>query len=437
MSSPLSISKPVKLDAPSLSELSWLEIDLRKIDQNLLAFREAIDHASTLDEHGRPLPPSEQARTMLCAVVKKDAYGLGSVQIAHRLIKQGVDMLAVYSPDEAEHLISNAVTAPVLVLMPMRELSRTDGLYRHAVAEKLHLSIHDTRQLAELNHIGQQLGIKLPCHLYIDTGMSRSGLSPKQALDVLRATDSHKYVRIAGVFTHFASSESNPAFTFKQLDQFNETVKEAGAALPPDAIRHAANTKSLLRSGTTHLDMVRFGIGLYGYDGPPETLAPQKGDADDGPWLSHLPELQHALRWCSRVIHLQHYKKRTPVSYGSTFKLKRDSLLGIVPVGHGDGYPVALSNKAEVRVHPKDRSKPVTNCRVLGTVSMDQIVVDLTDLCDDVKADNSFLLDAWAEIISPDRHAPNALPNLAKIAKTNAYEMLCRLSPGIPRRYIY
>ena len=433
MSSRLSISKPVKLDAPSLGELSWLEVDLRKIDQNLHAIREAVDHASALDGHGRPLPPSEQARTMLCAVLKKDAYGLGSVQIAHRLIKQGVDMLAVYSPDEAEHLISNAVTAPVLVLMPMRELNRTDGLYRHAVAEKLHLSIHDTRQLAELNSIGQQLGIKLPCHLYIDTGMSRSGLSPEQALDVLRATDSHKYVRIAGVFTHFASSEEKPEFTFKQLDEFNDIVQQAGPALPPDAIRHAANTKSLLRSGTTHLDMVRFGIGLYGFGGPPKS----DNAANNGPWLSNLPELQPVVRWCSRVIHLQHHKKRTPVSYGSTHKLKRDSLLGVVPVGHGDGYPVSLSNKAEIRVHPKDRSKPVTNCKVLGTVSMDQIVVDLTDLSDDVAGDNSVLLDAWAEIISPDRSAPNSLTNLAKIAKTNAYEMLCRLAPGIPRRYIY
>jgi len=430
MSSPLSISKPVRLEAPGLGELSWLEVDLRKLDMNLLAMREAVDHADAHDTHGRPLPQSERARTMICAVVKKDAYGLGSIQIAHRLVRQGVDMLAVYSPDEAEHLISNAVTAPILVLMPMRQLNRTDGLYRHAVAEKLHLSIHDTRQLAELNTIGQQLGIKLPCHLYIDTGMSRSGLTPKQAVDVLRSTASHRYVRIAGVFTHFASSEADPAFTIKQLDLFNKTIDEAGEALPADAIRHAANTKSLLRSSATHLDMVRFGVGLYGFGGVPDEPGP-------GPWLNQLPELQPIVRWCSRVIHIQQYKKRTPVSYGCTHKLKRDSILGIVPVGHGDGYPVALANKADVRVHPKDRTKPVTNCRVVGSVSMDQIVIDLTDLVDDVNADNSFLLDAWAEIFSPDPSQPNALPNLASLAKTNVYEMLCRLSPGIPRRYIY
>lgn len=417
----IGISRPVRLEAPSLGELSWLEVDLRKIDENLAAIRNAVDQADT----------ERKSPVKVCAVVKKDAYGLGSVQVAHRLIKQGVDMLAVYSPDEAEHLIANAILAPILVLMPLRELTRTDGLYRHAVAEKLHLSIHDTRQLAEVNAIGQHLGIKLPCHLYIDTGMSRSGLSPEQALDVLRSTTAHRYVRIAGIFTHFASSESNPAFTLKQLDLFNQTLEQAGDTIPKDTLIHAANTTSLMRSATAHLGMVRFGVGLYGLGGPSQE------QPDAGPWLGELPNLKPVVRWCSRVIHIQHYKKRTPVSYGSTHKLKRDSVLGIVPVGHGDGFPNALANKAQIRVNPKDRSKPVTACKVLGSVSMDQIVVDLTDLCDDVKADNSFLLDAWAEIYSPDPAAPNALPTLAKLAKTNAYELLCRLSPGIPRRYIY
>lgn len=422
MSSPPSISRPVRLESPGLDELSWLEVDLRKLDANVQAIRRSLDAAAA--DHDPPRKPR------LCAVVKKDAYGLGSVQVGHRLMKLGVDMLAVYSPDEAEHLIANAVNPPILLLMPIRELSRTDGLYRHAVAEKLHLSIHDTRQLGEVNAIGRHLGIRLPCHLYIDTGMSRSGLSPQQALEVLRSTTAHRYIRIAGVFTHFAASDEKPQFTLDQLDAFSRAIDEAGDAIPSDALIHAANTKSLMRSATTHLDMVRFGVGLYGYGGAPD-------EPDAGPWLGEVPELSPVLRWCSRVIHVQPYKKRTPVSYGSTHKLKRDSVLGVVPVGHGDGYPVALANKAHVRVHPKDRSKPVTNCKVLGSVSMDQIVVDLTDLVDDVNADNAFLLDAWAELVSPDKTAPNALPNLAKLAKTNVYELLCRLSGGIPRRYIY
>lgn len=431
---PLSLTNPVRLEAPGVTELSWLEIDLRQIEANARALRAALDAASTRDQFGRPIPESEQARTMVCGVVKKDAYGLGSVQIAHRLMKTGIDMLAVYSPDEAEHLISNAVTCPILVLMPLRELNRTDGLYRHAVAEKLHLSIHDPRQLAEINTIGQQLGIKLPCHLYIDSGMSRSGLSAEQALDLLRSTTAHRYVRIAGVFTHFSASDENPEFTLKQLDLFNETLEAAGPALPAGAIRHAANSCSLMRGRTTHLDMVRPGIALLGYA---PTSSPDGETPDAGPWMTELPEIKPALRWCSRVIHIQRYPRRSPVSYGCSHKLKRESVLGIVPVGHGDGYPVALSNKADVRIHPRDKSRPPTPCRVLGQVSMDQIVVDLTDLVDDPAADNSFLLEAWAELYSPKPDACNALPKLAKLAKTNTYEMLCRLSPGLPRKYIH
>ena len=414
-----------------MTELSWLEIDLNKLAANTLALREALDQAAGQDAHGRPLPSAEKTRTMMCAVLKKDGYAMGSVQMAHRLVKSGVDMLAVYSPDEAEHLVANAVTAPILMLMPLRELNRTDGLYRHAVAEKLHLSIHDARQLAEVNAIGQQLGIRLPCHLYVDTGMSRSGLSVEQAMDTLTSTTAMRYVRLAGIFTHFAGSEANSDHTFAQLDAFNELIEKAGPILPPDAIRHSANTASLLRSAATHLDMVRPGVGLLGY-APGSDHRP----LDDGPWLADMPKLAPIMRWCSRIIHVQRYPRRAPVSYGSTFKLKRESVLGIVPVGHGDGYPVALSNKAEVRVHARDRSRPVTNCRVLGQVSMDQIVVDLTDLVDDPKADNNFLLDAWAEIYSPDPEAVNALPKLAELAKTNVYEMLCRLSPGIPRKYV-
>ncbi|MEM1355662.1 MAG: alanine racemase [Planctomycetota bacterium] len=428
------MNNPVRLEAPGVTELSWLEIDLKQLEANARAVREALDTAATCDQYGRSVPPAEQTRTMICAVVKKDAYALGSVNVAHRLMKTGVDMLAVYSPDEAEHLIANAVTCPILVLMPLRELNRTDGLYRHAVAEKLHLSIHDTRQLGEINTIGQQLGIKLPCHLYIDTGMSRSGLSPEQALDVLNSTTAHRYVRIAGVFTHFACSDTNPEFSYRQLDLFNQTLEKAGGALPADAIRHAGNSASMLRGRAMHLDMVRPGLCMLGYapSTSPDGLTP-----DAGPWMTELPKVKPILRWCSRVIHIQRYPRRTPVSYGSTHKLKRESVLGIVPVGHGDGYPVALSNKADVRVHLKDRSRPVTECRVLGQVSMDQIVVDLTDLVDDPSAPNEHLLDAWAELYSTNPDACNAVPRLATLAKTNAYEMLCRLSPGLPRKYIH
>ncbi|MEM9416613.1 MAG: alanine racemase [Planctomycetota bacterium] len=407
----LPIAQPVHMEAPVGNDLSWLEIDLPRLDHNAKAVRAALDAQSDSDSN---TPTGRRAK--LCPVLKKDAYGLGAVTIAHRLAKGGLaDMIAVYSPDEAAHLVANAVTTPILVLMPMRTLRRTDGLYRHAVAEKLHLSIHDARQLDEINTVGQQLGIKLPCHLYIDTGMSRSGLSPEQALSLINSATAHRYVRIAGVFTHFADGDGDPAFTQQQLDTFNTLLEEAGDKLPEDAIRHAANSAALLHHPALRLDMARAGVALLGY-----------ADATDR------EELQPIMRWCSRIIHTQRYTQGTPVSYNSTHTLERDSVLGVVPVGHGDGYPVALSNQATVRVNH-------TDCRVLGTVSMDQIVVDLTDALHDpisgTEQPPEAMLGQLVEVYSNDPAAPHALPNLAKLAGTNAYELLCRLSPNLPRKY--
>ncbi|MFI4862461.1 MAG: alanine racemase [Phycisphaerales bacterium JB063] len=407
------MADPVRMEAPASDDLSWLEVDLGRVEANAKTVRGLLD--------GRLAGPAEAAptagrRVKLCPVLKKDAYGLGAVTIAHRLARAGcADLLAVYSPDEAERLVAGAVTTPILVLMPMRSLRRTDSLYRHAVAEKLHLSIHDVQQLDEINAIGQQLGIKIPCHLYVDTGMSRSGLSVAQALRLLASTTAHRYVRIAGIFTHFACSDTDPAFTAKQYDAFTALLDEAGDQLPADCIRHASSSAATLRDTALHFDMARPGIAMLGYaDSNNATLLP-------------------AMRWCSRIVHTQPYPQGTPVSYGCTHTLQRDSVLGIVPVGHGDGYPVALSNQATVRVNH-------TDCRVLGTVSMDQIVIDLTDALHDPIAGTEqppeALMGQLVEVYSNDPAAPHALPNLAKLAGTNAYELLCRLSPTLPRKYL-
>lgn len=399
------IAAPVHMEQPVSTDLSWLEIDLCRLEANARAIREVIGPGCRL-----------------CPVLKKDAYGLGAVPIAHRLAKAGARMFAVYSPDEAERLVTSAVTTPILILMPVRKLGRTDGLYRHAVAEKLHLSIHDPAQLDEINAVGQQLGIKLPCHLYIDTGMSRSGLSPSQALELLRSTTAHRYVRIAGVFTHLASSGSNPAFAAEQIMTFDTLLAEADTLVPTDVIRHTANSYALIRNAAWHRDMVRPGIGIYGY-------GPDTGDTTQAGWIDNAPTLRPVLRWCSKVIHAQRYPLGTPVSYDSTHTLQRDSVLGVVPVGHGDGYPAALSNQATVRVLGHD-------CRVLGQVSMDQIVIDLTDaVADAASQEPAALMGTEAELYSNDPDAPHALPKLAALANTSVFELLCRLSPRLSRRY--
>jgi alanine racemase len=198
-----------------MSEMSWIEVDLGAIEHNVRALRGLTGEGP----HARAV----------CAVVKKDAYGLGAVAVSHRLMRCGVEMLAVYSPDEAAELVAKAVTLPMLLLSPLRELNRTDVLYRHTVAEKLHVSIHDPEQLKAVNTIGHTFGIRMPIQPYVDTGMSRSGLSVEQFVAMMRELDKTPFVRITGVFTHMATGDDNPDFAAEQFERFEAALEPFGA----------------------------------------------------------------------------------------------------------------------------------------------------------------------------------------------------------------
>jgi len=401
-----------------MSQMSRIDVDLGAVEHNVRALRGISGEG-----------PAARA---VCAVVKKDAYGLGAVQVAHRLMRGGVEMLAVYSPDEAAELVAKAVTLPILLLSPLRELNRTDVLYRHTVAEKLHVSIHDPAQLQAVNAIGHTFGIRMPIQPYIDTGMSRSGLSAEQFAAMMRQLHKTPFVRITGVYTHMATGDDDPDFLAEQFERFEAALQQTGDALPPDTRRHVANTFTCFRDSRYHLDMIRPGLGLYGYG--PEWLSP-------GPVIADAPTLRPAARWMTRVNHVQRYPKGTPVGYGCTHKLRRASVVGVVPVGYADGYPVALSNKGTVRVQPPEHppeQPPQTDtwveAKVLGRVNMDQLTIDLTDAAGGIDDINT-LRDAEVEVYSNDPSAPNDVSALAKAAKTNTYELLCRLAPTIPRRH--
>ncbi len=403
------------------SDTSWLEIDLAKVQRNFLALKKMV----TGNEKACPNGPS---KPKLCCVVKKDAYGLGASQVAHRLVKAGCDMLAVYSASEAERLILKSVTGPIMILGPVRELNRTDALYRPAVAGQLHLTIHDLDQLQAVNQIGRTFGIKLPIHLHLDTGMSRSGLNEEQFAQAFNDMGSMPHVRVAGVWSHLATADDNPDFAYEQLERFESVVEAHAGQLPDDCLLHIANSFATLRDRRFHLDMVRPGLGVYGY----------AGELMTGPILDEAPTLEHPLRWVTHINHVQRYPRWTPVGYGSTHKLKRNSVIGVVPVGYGDGYPVALSNQASVRVFLDDQQGTYLDAPVLGRVNMDQLTIDLTDapgLADG--ADPHTLMNATVHVISDDPAAPSSVPNLARLAGTHPYEIICRLSKDLPRRYIH
>jgi len=383
--------------------LSFLEIDLGAVSDNLAIFRNL-----------------NGGRIRVCGVVKKNAYGHGAVTVAHRLVKAGCDMLGVFSPAEAEELGAGAVTAPLLLLYPLRHLTRNEGAFRAAIAGRLELSVQDAEQVGQLDEIGRTYAMELPVHLYVDTGMSRAGLRPDELPAVLEQIGATRFLKLTGVMSHLSTADDDPERASDQAANFDAVVQAHAPAWGPDVTVHLANTFGSLRYPHFVKQMIRPGLGLYGVG----------VDWLEGPEAA---ALRPALRWVSRVISASAYPRGAAVGYGATHKLRKKSVLGLVPVGYGDGYPLALSNRASVRVR---HGETWYDAEVRGRVNMDQISVDLTGLAKTTGQNPADLRGLEVEVYSHDVNAPNTVSRLAELAKSHAYELLCRLPREMPRRYI-
>ena len=397
---------------------SWLEINLSGLDANLAALRQIVG-----------------ASVKVCCVLKANAYGLGAVRIAKHLVGQKADMLAVYNYEEVLELAETGIDRPILMLMPLREWPGNSDLDRLIVSGRLHLTIHDLQQLAQVDRIGRRLGCPIPVHLYLDTGMSRSGMNAVQMSTALDQVESMGHARLVGIYTHLATADCDVDFARRQVDQFDRFMVRHQARIPPAVVNHVANTFATLRGRRYHQAMVRVGLGLFGY-GMNQLQGP--------PVIAEGSVLRPIVRWLSSIVHIQHYPSGSPVGYGCTHHLSRDSVLGIVPVGYGHGYPLALGNRASVRLVSGDGQCKVT-APVVGRVSMDQIVIDLTrhpagpSMTQEhaVPWPDGFepRIGSRVELISDDPKSPCSLPSVAQQAGSSCHELLCRLSPRLPRRW--
>ncbi|MFM9957864.1 MAG: alanine racemase [Phycisphaerales bacterium] len=387
---------------------SRIEVDLAAVERNVAVVRRAIG-----------------ASTNLCAVLKADGYGLGAVRLAKRLAIAGLEMIAVYTPDQARALVDASLPGnlPILILMPVRELERSDPLYRAVITGQVHLTIHDAETLTAIADFAQALGVTIPVHVEVDTGMSRGGASVGDSVALIARAAEHPRLRLVGVFTHCAASDSSAAQTRAQAEAFDSVLRAAANCIPQDCLIHQASTHGCFRSRTLHRRMVRVGLALLGYGG--EEFA----DPENVELLALSNELTPVVRWVSKIVQTKWIQPGTPVGYGCTWRAKRRTRLGLVPVGYADGYPRMLSNKARVGVELANGLKAFVP--QVGTVSMDQITVDLTDL-----PEQGLGAGSWVEIVGNDRSSPNHLPTLAKEAGTITHELLCRFGPRVPRHYI-
>lgn len=388
---------------------SVLNIDLSALDRNVSAIRHLIS------------PQCE-----LCAVVKADAYGLGAPRIARQLAESGVGMLAVYNLAQAEAISAAGVTTPQLVLMPVREIESGGAIHRLLLAGRLHLVVHSLSHAIDVALMAEQLGGgSIPVHVEIDTGMSRGGSSVGEAGRILAHIADDRRLRLAGVFTHFSASRECDATTHAQMDAFERVLESEAASISSDVLIHAANSHALVRHRRFHAKMVRAGLAWTGL-----AEMPQVADEDHA-------QLESIVSWESSIVHVKDVPCGASVGYGSLFRTRRSSRLGIVPVGYFDGYP-ATSQGVErwIRVLAQTpNGLKAFDAAVVGAVNMDQIIVDLTDVPASIAYGDGFIGMA-AELYGRDSTARNYLPQISRGCTTHPYELLCRLSPRIPRNYV-
>jgi alanine racemase len=337
----------------------------------------------------------------LCAVVKADGYGHGADDCASAALAGGATRLAVATGAEAAQI---GRRFPQISLLTMGALAPDDVDDALAAGSEVAIWHADFREL--LSARGRAQGRPVRVHVKYDSGMGRLGNpDPAAVLALARACAEDPQLDLAGVWTHFATAdEPDSEFFDQQLDRFS-AVADALKAEFPGVTVHAANSAAVFRDTRAHFDMARCGVAVYGLD-------PFQGDpAQRG--------LAPAMSLRSYVADVKRFSAGDSAGYGQTWRAPADTWVGVLPLGYGDGVRRALSNNAEVLV--RGRRRPL-----VGTVSMDNITVDLGPETDVEPGDEAVLIGSQGgeEILAEE---------VARRIGTINYEVTCGISARVPR----
>lgn len=328
-------------------------------------------------------------------VVKANAYGHGAFQVTQHLISQsGVDQFAVATLEEAVELAKNFPEVSFLIF------SRVFASELTRVPENVVLtlvSLEDAKAIISTATSPQRV------HLNVNTGMNRLGLPPADVLELLK--QSHRNLRVEGIYSHFSSSDAMTRTVYrKQMSSFRHftnACREAGF----NGQFHLSNSAAVLQGDDNLFDAVRLGIGLYGYDTSPEQ--------------GHQAKLKPAMTIQAPLVRVAAIKAGETVSYGETWSAKVDGHIGTLRIGYADGYPRALSNRGTVSLNGKTYP-------VIGTVTMDHIMIDLGD--DQPMTGSMFN-------IMGGTHPAVTIQSISHMLNTIPYEVCCGISPRLKRHY--
>ena len=356
-----------------------LEINLSAVEHNLNFFRSRIG-----------------GKTKILAVVKASGYGTDAVALAATLSKQNVDYFAVAYVDEGIALRDAGVHTPILVLHP--QLNNLELIVQY----KLEPNLYSKKILESFMQISLRSGLKgYPVHLKFNTGLNRLGFKKpdlSMLFDVLNDVES---VQIKSIFSHLVASEDEKekAFSLNQIQKFNDIAREFEALFGYKPMMHMTNTSGILNFPEAHFDMVRLGIGLYGF-------------ANDDIITS---QLKNVMSLKSLISQIHQIEKNESVGYNRGYFAPKEIRTATVPLGHADGLFRSLG-QGRIFVSVNGLKAPI-----IGNVCMDMIMIDVTDIpCEE--GDEVIIFDSQNDILE-----------MARQANTISYEILTSFSERIKR----
>jgi alanine racemase len=360
------------------------EIDLGALRSNFRALRAVASHGE------------------LMVVVKADAYGHGAVTVARALLDDGCRHFGVATLDEARELRDAGVRARIYLQA---------GFFAEQVAEIVALDltpfVFEVAMIGLIDRAAASAGRRdFPIHVKIDSGATRLGVMPPEIPDMIDAVRKASAVRLEGVCTLLANAgDPKSPITDAQLKVFNDALATLDAAGIKPSIVHVANSAALVLRYDSHFNLARPGLAIYGL--PPVAAVRER------------VELQPVMTFKTRVMQIKRAPAGSGVGYGHTFIAPRESMIGVLPVGYADGYRRGLQHGGEVIVRGM-------RAPVVGAVSMDLTTIDLTDVVGASVGDEVILWgESGGETISVN--------DVARLAQTISYEMLCTVGKRVPR----
>ncbi len=347
---------------------STIEVNLSQLKQNLQTLRSYLD-----------------SDTRVMSVVKADAYGHGAVEVAGTL-EPMVEVFAVNDIHEGIQLRKQDITKPILVFEVPQKTTASE--YR----------VHNLTATVSAKEHFDLLPNGTSYHLNFDTGMGRLGFAPREAEQVLSLVEENQNLFCTGLYSHFATADSPGSDLVTEQHRLFKKIREQ---FPQELSAHIANTGATAFYSAEKFDMVRLGIGLYGY-------APGKTDIDG---------VEPILQWKSKLVQVKPITEQSTVSYGANWQAPTDGNLGIIPVGYDDGLKRSLSEELTVRINGETYP-------LVGTVTMNYCMVFL--------GDDEYEPGTTVELLYKESNARDWASKIGTIP----YEVLTSLNPKIPREYI-